>query len=69
MYKLTAADDGVLYAGFLRHFDDMWRQSLASASQPVISRRSDRESMPAVVSPAQRLRQDLTTCARAFRYP
>lgn len=27
MYKLTAADDGVLHAGFLRQFDDMWRQA------------------------------------------
>jgi transcriptional regulator with XRE-family HTH domain len=25
MYKLTAASDGVLHAGFLRQFDDMWR--------------------------------------------
>jgi hypothetical protein len=27
MYKLTAAGDGVLHAGFLRQFDDMWRQA------------------------------------------
>ncbi len=27
MYKLTAAADGVLHAGFLRQFDDMWRQA------------------------------------------
>ena len=27
MYKLTAAADGVLHAGFLRQFDDMWHQS------------------------------------------
>jgi hypothetical protein len=27
MYKLTAAGDGVLYAGFLRQFEDMWRQA------------------------------------------
>jgi hypothetical protein len=26
MYKFTAAD-GVLHAGFLRQFDDMWRQA------------------------------------------
>jgi transcriptional regulator with XRE-family HTH domain len=25
MYKLTAARDGVLHAGFLRQFEDMWR--------------------------------------------
>jgi hypothetical protein len=27
MYKLTAARVGVLHAGFLRQFDDMWRQA------------------------------------------
>lgn len=27
MYKLTAADDGVLHAGFRRHFDDVWRRA------------------------------------------
>jgi hypothetical protein len=27
MYKLTAAGDGVLHAGFLRQFDEMWRQA------------------------------------------
>ena len=27
MYKLTAAGDGVLYAGSLRQFDNMWRQA------------------------------------------
>ena len=27
MYKLTAAGDGVLHAGFLRQFDDTWRQA------------------------------------------
>jgi transcriptional regulator with XRE-family HTH domain len=27
MYKFTAATDGVLHAGFLRQFDDMWRQA------------------------------------------
>jgi hypothetical protein len=27
MYKFTAASDGVLHAGFLRQFDDMWRQA------------------------------------------
>jgi hypothetical protein len=27
MYKLTAAGDGVLHAGFLRQFDDIWRQA------------------------------------------
>jgi transcriptional regulator with XRE-family HTH domain len=27
MYKLTAAEDGVLHAGFLRQFEDMWRQA------------------------------------------
>lgn len=26
MYKLTAAADGVLHAGFLRQFDEMWRR-------------------------------------------
>lgn len=25
MYKLAAATDGVLHAGFLRHFEEMWR--------------------------------------------
>lgn len=27
MYKLTAAADGVLHAGFLRQFEEMWRQA------------------------------------------
>src|SRR6266700_2624479 len=27
MYKFTAAGDGVLHAGFLRQFDDMWWQA------------------------------------------
>ena len=27
MYKLTAAANGVLHAGFLRHFDDVWQRS------------------------------------------
>lgn len=27
MYKLAAATDGVLHAGFLRHFEDMWCQA------------------------------------------
>lgn len=27
MYKLTAASDGVLHAGFLRQFDEMWRNA------------------------------------------
>lgn len=27
MYKLTAAANGVLHAGFLRHFDDVWERS------------------------------------------
>lgn len=27
MYKFTAAGDGVLHAGFLRQFDEMWRQA------------------------------------------
>ena len=27
MYKLTAAGDGVLHAGFLQQFDGMWRQA------------------------------------------
>lgn len=27
MYKLTAASNGVLHAGFLRHFDDVWQRS------------------------------------------
>ena len=27
MYKLTAAGDGVLHAGFGRQFDDMWCQA------------------------------------------
>jgi transcriptional regulator with XRE-family HTH domain len=27
LYKLTAAADGVLHAGFRRYFDDLWRQS------------------------------------------
>jgi hypothetical protein len=27
MYKLTAAADGVLHAGFLRQFNEMWRQA------------------------------------------
>jgi transcriptional regulator with XRE-family HTH domain len=29
MYKLAAAEDGVLHAGFLRQFDEMWRQARA----------------------------------------
>ena len=32
MYKLTAAGDGVLHAGFLRQFDDMWRMPRAMRS-------------------------------------
>jgi transcriptional regulator with XRE-family HTH domain len=27
MYKLTAAHDGVLHTGFLRQYDEMWRQA------------------------------------------
>ncbi|MFI0451945.1 hypothetical protein [Actinomadura sp. 6N118] len=27
MYKLTAATDGVLHAGFRRQYDDMWRRA------------------------------------------
>jgi hypothetical protein len=27
MYKLTAAANGVLHAGFVRHFDDIWQRS------------------------------------------
>jgi len=27
MYKLTAAANGVLHAGFLRHFEDIWQRS------------------------------------------
>jgi hypothetical protein len=27
MYKLTAAANGVLHAGFVRHFEDVWQQS------------------------------------------
>ncbi|MBF6469136.1 hypothetical protein IU427_28795 [Nocardia beijingensis] len=27
MYKLTAATNGVLHAGFLRQFEQMWRQA------------------------------------------
>jgi hypothetical protein len=27
VYKLTAATDGVLHAGFRRQFDEMWRQA------------------------------------------
>jgi transcriptional regulator with XRE-family HTH domain len=34
MYKLTAAADGVLHAGFLRQFDDMWRQARPHGGQP-----------------------------------
>jgi len=33
MYKLTAADDGVLHAGFLRQFEDMWRQARREAGR------------------------------------
>jgi transcriptional regulator with XRE-family HTH domain len=32
MYKLTAAGDGVLHAGFLRQFEDMWRQARTEGS-------------------------------------
>jgi hypothetical protein len=27
MYKLTAAANGVLHAGFVRHFEDVWQRS------------------------------------------
>jgi hypothetical protein len=27
MYKLTAATNGVLHAGFVRHFEDVWQRS------------------------------------------
>lgn len=27
MYKLTAAANGVLHAGFVRHFEDVWHRS------------------------------------------
>jgi hypothetical protein len=27
MYELTAATDGVLHAGFLRQFEDMWHEA------------------------------------------
>jgi hypothetical protein len=27
MYKLTAATNGVLHAGFLRQFDDAWQRA------------------------------------------
>lgn len=27
MYKLTAAANGVLHAGFLRQYDDAWRRA------------------------------------------
>lgn len=30
VYKLTAAEDGVLHAGFRRHFDDLWHRSRPS---------------------------------------
>lgn len=32
MYKLTAAANGVLHAGFLRHFDDVWDRSHVEVS-------------------------------------
>lgn len=34
MYKLTAAGDGVLHAGFLRQFEDMWRHARLSNGRP-----------------------------------
>ncbi len=34
MYKVTAAGDGVLHAGFLRQFDDMWRQARRENGRP-----------------------------------
>jgi hypothetical protein len=34
MYKLTAAADGVLHAGFLRHFEDMWRRARRAEEGP-----------------------------------
>jgi len=34
MYKFTAAGDGVLHAGFLRQFDDMWRQAHQENGRP-----------------------------------
>ena len=34
MYKLTAAGDGVLHAGFLRQFEDMWRNARPSNGRP-----------------------------------
>jgi hypothetical protein len=34
MYKFTASGDGVLHAGFLRHFDDMWRQARLETEGP-----------------------------------
>jgi hypothetical protein len=32
MYKLTAAANGVLHAGFLRHFEDVWERSCTQIS-------------------------------------
>jgi hypothetical protein len=32
--KLTAAGDGVLHAGFLRQFDDVWRQARREDGRP-----------------------------------
>ena len=32
MYKLTAAANGVLHAGFLRHFDNVWERSCTQIS-------------------------------------
>jgi hypothetical protein len=34
MYKFTASGDGVLHTGFLRHFDDMWRQARLETEGP-----------------------------------
>lgn len=34
MYKLTAAADGVLHAGFLRQFDDMWQDARQQDGRP-----------------------------------
>lgn len=34
MYKLTAAADGVLHAGFLRQFEDMWRRARRENGRP-----------------------------------
>lgn len=34
MYKLTAAANGVLHAGFVRHFDDVWQRSRRVLDDP-----------------------------------